>query len=150
MEPNQSNVVVDGKPATTRLPRWNKISKRQKMFLVGAVAALILIVIGVFAWLGLRGDAISTETPVAQVSIRSEGFVPATIQIKKGQDVAWVNDDTEPHEVFALQESAPGLDSTELLAPGDTYIYTFEEAGTYNYYDPLSPDKYKGTVIVEE
>lgn len=159
MQPNDNNspVVVDGKPVADggkgrfSLSRLFKTTEKKRlMILLGAGAIVVLIAASVLTWVWVSGRGINAETPVATVSIGADGFTPGTIQVEKGQDVAWVNNDEVAHEVYALQEDAPGLDSTELLATGDTYIYTFEEAGTFNYYDPLNPEEYKGTVIVKD
>ena len=116
------------------------------------VVALIAVAgaASILIWNALSSEGVSAEEPAASVNITAEGFSPATIKIKKGEDVAWVNKDTTAtHEVFADQTVVSGLDSTQPLAENDTYIFTFDKAGTYNYYDPLDPVKLKGTVIVE-
>jgi plastocyanin len=154
MEPEQNNTpIVNGKPVmphATSVGRRGQPGGKRRLALIGASVLAVALIIGVSAWLWFARDGIDTEMPVARVAISAAGFSPATIQVKEGQDIAWVNEDDAAHEVFALQEDVPGLDSTELLATGDTYIYTFEKAGTFNYYDPLNAKTHKGTVIVEK
>lgn len=116
-----------------------------------AVAVAAVLALGTAAYLLTRdNERINADEPVHTVAINENGFSPSTIKVKKGQELAWVNSDSaNAHEVKADQEDAPGLDSTGPLVDGDTYIYEFEKTGTVNYYDPLDPTKYKGTVIVE-
>jgi plastocyanin len=123
-------------------------TKRRLWVLIALVVAIVTA--GVVYFLTRDTERVDADAPVTTVVINENGFTPTTIKIKRGQELAWVNQDaSRAHEVTADQEDAPGLDSTGPLAEGDTYIYEFEEAGTINYYDPLNPAQYKGTVIVE-
>jgi plastocyanin len=124
-------------------------NKKRLILIAAAVAVAILLISIVVMLISKSGSDVDAEEPTASVKITDEGFVPATIKIKKGQDIAWVNNRESAHQVFADQSSAPGLDSAEPLTEGDSYIYTFEKTGTFNYYDPLDPSQFKGTVIVE-
>lgn len=86
---------------------------------------------------------------VANVNIELTGITPATIKIKKGQQVTFTNHDTRAHRLTADQTIVAGFDSTEDLATGDSYTYVFETSGTYRYYDPADPKLFNGTVHVE-
>jgi plastocyanin len=124
--------------------------KGKRLLWVLVALIIVMVTAGVVYLLTRDTERVDADAPVTTVVINENGFTPATIKIKKGQELAWVNQDVSgAHEVTADQEVAPGLDSTGPLAEGDTYIYEFEEAGTINYYDPLNPTEYKGTVIVE-
>lgn len=122
---------------------------RKRKLLIGMV--LLIAAIGAVVYLLLRdSERVDVDAPVSTITMDANGFTPATIKIKKGQEVAWTNNDqANAHEVTADQKDAPGLDSAGPLVNGDTYIYEFEKTGTVNFYDPLDPTKYKGTVIVE-
>ncbi len=89
---------------------------------------------------------------VPQVVISSAGFLPQAIKIKKGEQVKWVNNDKVAHQVAAdpypTHASLPSFFSLALLS-GDSFTYTFTQAGTFTYQDYLNPLKFKGTVIVE-
>jgi len=89
---------------------------------------------------------------VASVSITKDGFVPATIQIKKGSQVTWTNNDTNLHQVVTDSHPAhtnlKGLDS-DPLAAGESFTFTFEKTGTFSYHDEMNPLNIKGTVIVK-
>ena len=89
---------------------------------------------------------------VASVSITKEGFVPATIQIKKGSQVTWTNNDTSPHQVVTdPHPSHTNLKSlnSDSLSQGESFTFTFEKTGTFGYHDEMNPLKIKGSVIVK-
>ena len=99
----------------------------------------------------------------------SRRFAPTTITVAVGDTVTWTNDDSEAHTVTAYQDDIPrgseyfasGDFSTErdarddvqagLLKEGESYRFTFERSGTYQYFCiPHEEQGMKGTVIVEE
>lgn len=88
----------------------------------------------------------------AEVNITANGFSPATINIKKGDQVMWKNTDSKLHRIFAepypTKSSLPDLDS-EALQPNTSYGFIFEQAGTYKYTDYYNPTKFLGVVVVE-
>lgn len=124
------------------------------------VALAVVIAVFVLGWLIManlsRINPPSNQLPVAQpipqVSITSNGFVPETIMIKRGEKVKWVNTDEGPHQIASdphpTHSNLAGLGSLALLT-NDSYIFTFDSVGTFTYHDHLNPLKLKGTVIVE-
>jgi plastocyanin len=128
----------------------NKKGDKKRTLILLMLGLLIIVALGILVYLlwGNR-DRVDAEQPVTTVSISTAGFIPATIKIKKGQEIAWLNEEENPHEIFADQEAAPSLNSAGPLLKGDTYVYKFEKEGTINYYDPQDPTKLKGTIIVE-
>src|ERR1051325_3848660 len=60
----------------------------------------------------------------------SWGFNPPSLTVSVGDTVQFVNDGREPHS-FTSQGSST-FDSGE-LAPGGTFSFTFDQAGTYPY-----------------
>lgn len=98
----------------------------------------------------------------------SQQFVPRTITVAEGDAVTWTNDTSETHTVTAYEDDIPpGSDyfatggfATEraarddvqggLLEQGETFRFTFERSGTYQYFCiPHEEQGMKGTVIVE-
>ncbi|MSR68635.1 hypothetical protein EXS66_02515, partial [Candidatus Saccharibacteria bacterium] len=83
----------------------------------------------------------------------ADGFEPATVMIKAGASVAWVNIDSNPHQIASdphpTHSSFPDLYAPEPLGTNDVYSMIFEKAGTYTYHDNLNPYTFKGVVIVE-
>ena len=131
---------------------YNEYSAGHKKRLLPLIVLAVLIVLGlaVFGVMKFMGSSeAASDQPMAEVQISPDGFRPVTVKIKKGQDVMWTNSEEQPHQVYADQTQVPGLDSQEPLAQGDAYIYTFDKSGTINYYDPLNPTVFKGTIVVE-
>jgi plastocyanin len=88
-----------------------------------------------------------TATAVAtapQVTVEQATFGPATVTIRAGTTVTWVNNDGDLHTVTSTQGlfASPGLDH------GDTFAYRFTAPGTYPYFCALHPHM-KGTIIVQ-
>ena len=81
----------------------------------------------------------TSDQPVATntVSIKNFAFDPAVITVKVGTTVTWTNSDQDPHTVTSDGKSGP-LNSKPLNA-GDTYQYTFTQAGTFSYLCTIHP-----------
>ena len=82
----------------------------------------------------------ATETPPGPpaaliadetISITDSGYVPNTITVPVGTTVGWTNDASTNQTVSASGEA--GFFDSGLLAPGDTYSYTFNSADNYTY-----------------
>lgn len=88
----------------------------------------------------------------SEITITDQGFIPATIKIKKNTQVKWKNMDKVSHQVASdphpTHTGLPGLESPALLT-NDSYSFTFDKTGAFTYHDHLNPFKFKGTVIVE-
>ena len=83
-------------------------------------------------------------SPAAVVHIKDLAFAPATVTIKAGDTVRFVQDDETAHTVTAADKS---FDSGNLDRHA-TWSHTFGAAGTYAYM--CSYHTYmKGTVIVK-
>jgi amicyanin len=83
------------------------------------------------------------------VTIQNFAFNPQTITISVGETVTWTNQDSAPHSVM----DDPGLPdvsglSSAVLSKGGSYSFTFDQAGTWNYYCSIHPSM-KGTVVVQ-
>jgi plastocyanin len=76
------------------------------------------------------------------VSITAAGFVPKTVSVNAGDTVKWTNNDPKNHQVACAkcQFTSP------VLAPTQSYSFTFANAGTFAITDVLS--KIRGTVAV--
>ncbi|MDC0526867.1 PQQ-binding-like beta-propeller repeat protein [Euryarchaeota archaeon] len=72
-----------------------------------------------------------------------DNYDPDTLTIKKGSTVIWTNDDNSLHTVT---EDDDGFDSGS-ISPGNTWSYTFNTVGTYDYYDQYDDDL-DGQIIV--
>jgi plastocyanin len=79
------------------------------------------------------------------VTINDMRFDPATIQISKGDVIAWTNNDDRDHTV----EAADGSFKSGNLSNGKSFKQTFAKPGTFNYGCGYHP-RMKGTVEVTE
>lgn len=96
---------------------------------------------------GRWGAATPQGTPVTgvtQVTMQSNTFEPASIQVRAGTTVTWTNQDSVPHTV-TFQRT--GMQGSGLLAHGQTFTYTFTTPGTYTYLCTVHPTMV-GTVVV--
>lgn len=87
------------------------------------------------------------ETPAAAgttVEIKNFAFNPVTIIISKGQTVTWTNMDSAPHTVT----STSGIFDSGSIGNGQTFSYTFNTAGTFEYSCIVHPSMQHGKVIV--
>lgn len=77
-------------------------------------------------------------------------YSPHTIQIKKGESVLWVNEDTAAHTVTAgTPTNGPsGEFDSKLFMSGNSFSHTFDMSGEFPYFDMLHPWM-AGIIIVE-
>ncbi|HKY11362.1 MAG TPA: plastocyanin/azurin family copper-binding protein, partial [Nitrososphaera sp.] len=80
-------------------------------------------------------------------------YSPNPIQVSVGTTVTWTNNDSQPHTVTSGSNGQPdnkfnsSPNFTPLLNPGQTFSFTFTEAGEYPYFCLLHPNMV-GTVNV--
>lgn len=80
----------------------------------------------------------------AEISVTDSGYSPIDVTIEVGQGVKFTNNSSENH-------SATGDNltwGTGTLAPGGSYIRSFDEAGDYGFFDSYDSAN-TGAVIVE-
>ena len=108
-----------------------------------------------------------TETPSEHtIEFTSSGYSPSTLTINKGDTVTFINNaDTKTwpasnvhptHTIYpnsdikkcgtSVEDSI--FDACRGLEKGETYSFTFNEVGSWQYHDHLSSNK-KGTIIVQ-
>jgi plastocyanin len=81
------------------------------------------------------------------ITIKADGFSPATITVKKGSPVVWQNSDSSQHAIDpAAGSSGP---HSPPLKQGESYTYTFKDKGQYKYIDVMAPD-HGGSVTVTD
>jgi plastocyanin len=74
----------------------------------------------------------------------SNSYNPNPIEIKVGDTVTWINDDSSAHTVTSSNDST--FDS-DIMRRGETFTFTFDNVGEYPYFCTLHPSMV-GTVIV--
>jgi plastocyanin len=85
----------------------------------------------------------------AQVGMQNIQFEPADVTINAGETVTWTNDEGVPHDVDG---SGPGGDFSSGpeggMQEGDTFEFTFDEPGRYEYVCRVHAPGMAGTVTV--
>lgn len=79
-----------------------------------------------------------------EVKIKNFAFTPAEMKIKVGETVTWTNEDSAPHTATA----SDGSFDSKNLSQGQSFSFTFDKAGTYDYICSVHPSM-KAKVIVE-
>lgn len=83
-----------------------------------------------------------------EVIIKGIAFVPASFEVASGTKVQWVNEDAVDHTVTSgiqREQGVPGVEEDKPARPdgtfdaalpeqGDTFSFSFDEPGTYDYY----------------
>ena len=110
-----------------------------------AMVGLVFAVLMAAAAPAKEAPAASTAANTAvQISIDNFTFAPATLSIKAGTKVTWVNRDDIPHTVT---EKAFGFKS-QVLDTDDAFTYTFDKPGDVEYFCSLHPHMV-GHIVVE-
>ena len=81
--------------------------------------------------------------PGATVHLKNDAFVPASITIRSGDSVTFVNDDDDAHTATADDASW----DSEGLNQGQRWTHLFARSGTYTYHCTVHPFM-KGEIIV--
>jgi len=88
-------------------------------------------------------------------TLTTDAYSPNPIQVSVGTTVTWTNNDSQPHTVTSGSNGQPdnkfnsSPNFTPLLNPGQTFSFTFTEAGNYPYFCSLHPNMV-GTVSVSQ
>ncbi len=112
-----------------------------------SVIAIVVIVLGAFYFFrSYQNVPTSANIPVPAgaipVSIVNFSFNPATTTIAKGGTVVWTNNDAVPHQIAGGELNGP------VINKGQTYFFTFNTAGTFNYHCAIHPSM-TGTIVVQ-
>lgn len=117
------------------------------------VAGLFALALGAGSFVTAQ-DATPGATPMASpiaspgagtpIEIRSFAFNPPTINVPLGGSLTWTNRDPIPHTATADD----GTFNSNPLSNGQSYSYTFDQAGSFAYVCVFHPYM-KGTVVVE-
>jgi plastocyanin len=75
-------------------------------------------------------------------------FTPSQITVKKGGTVTWTNNDSTAHTVTADLENNGGPASGN-IEPGQTYTFTFDKTGSFQYHCQIHPAM-RGTIVVKD
>jgi plastocyanin len=86
----------------------------------------------------------------AQVGMKNIQFEPADVTIKAGETVTWTNDEAVAHDVEGSGKGVKFSSGEEGgMNEGDTFKFTFDKAGTYDYICRVHAPGMAGTVTVK-
>ena len=111
----------------------NVIGRRRR----SSLCAAILIAATIF------GVALARAEDPA-IKIDNFTFAPSTLTVKAGTTVRWLNEDDIPHTVASSTRAF----KSKALDTDDSFSFTFNDAGAYEYFCSLHPHM-KGTIVVE-
>ncbi len=95
---------------------------------------------------GSTGDlGASADGAKAAINIVDLDFDPREVTVAQGAEVTWTNIGQAPHTVTAKDQQW----TSELLQNGDTFSYTFDTVGRFDYLCNLHPSMV-GTIIVTD
>jgi plastocyanin len=75
----------------------------------------------------------------------SNSFSPNPVEVKVGETVTWINEDSGRHTVT----SKDGVFDSGMMGKGQSFSFTFDKAGEYQYFCEPHPNMV-GTVVVTE
>ncbi|MFL6310430.1 MAG: plastocyanin/azurin family copper-binding protein [Nitrososphaera sp.] len=101
------------------------------------------------------GNTTTTSVSIVPGSstLTTDAFSPNPVQVSVGTTVTWTNNDSQPHTVASGSNGQPdnkfnsSPNFNPLLNPGQTFSFTFAQAGNYPYFCMLHPNMV-GTVSV--
>jgi plastocyanin len=103
--------------------------------------------------MGVEGSGNEPTTPIPENSTivkivanaGSNSFSPNPVEVKVGETVTWINDDSGRHTVT----SKDGTFDSGVMGKGQSFSFTFDKAGEYPYFCEPHPNMV-GTVVVTE
>jgi plastocyanin len=109
--------------------------------------------------MGVGGSENSVQQPTAATPIPdnstvvkivanagSNSFSPNPVEVKVGETVTWINDDSGRHTVTSKDD---GVFDSGMMGKGQSFSFTFDKAGEYSYFCSPHPNMV-GTVVVTE
>ena len=98
----------------------------------------------------IKGDVVMpTKVSRPGCEIDDRCYAPSLILTKKGNSVTWVNEDSAFHSVTSgFYDSPTELFDSGHLDPFESFVFTFDEVGDYDYFCTLHPWM-EGLVTVE-
>jgi plastocyanin len=117
---------------------------RTKAMLLGAAAAISLLLAGAGESPSAGEAAVQTAAGPAAVRIDNFNFTPPTLVVAPGATVTWTNADDSPHTV----REKDGKFKSAALDTDDTFSQTFSAPGEYEYFCSIHP-RMVGKIVVK-
>lgn len=108
--------------------------------------AIVAAIVTLTAIAGTSAQTGRSSKPPQTVAIEIDNFkfAVASLEVIVGTTVTWTNRDDVPHTVTSSTKvfKSPALDT------GESFSYTFKEAGTFEYYCSVHPHM-TGKIVVK-
>lgn len=88
---------------------------------------------------------VTTQPETREIVIAGFAFSPASVTVKTGTTVKWTNNDSAPHSIASSDGKFTG---SSVFSKGNSYQFTFDKPGTYNYICGIHPSM-SGQIIVQ-
>ncbi|MBL7100613.1 MAG: cupredoxin domain-containing protein [Nanoarchaeota archaeon] len=94
----------------------------------------------------LPPEEVEEVTPLKSrtVEIKSTGFSPAELSVKKGTEVRFTNKDSKYHHIVTSLDAQRKYE----LAPGEAFNYVYNELGEFSFYDTYNVRDFSGKITV--
>ncbi len=118
--------------------------------IVIGIVAVIIVIGGIFYFTQNKyqpAQQPATQQPQTQVaantiSIQNFAFNPGTLTVTQGTTVTWTNQDPTTHKIKSDTFNSSDLNQ------GDTFTFTFNTKGTFDYSCAIHPSM-TGKIVVE-
>jgi plastocyanin len=115
---------------------------RQRKLVFGFSTLLMLLFLS--SGSGSSFSTAAQQPPAAkEVTIDNFSFGPMELTVPVGTQVTWVNKDDVPHVVMSVDK----IFKSKALDTDDKFSFTFQQAGTYEYFCSVHP-KMTGKIVV--
>jgi plastocyanin len=111
-----------------------------------------LTAVGVIALIAIEATAVAAAS--SQVAAVNYEFSPSSLTVSVGDTVVW----TMSGDGHTVRSGTVGADNighpsdgpleSGFKGPGESYSFTFAQAGTYEYFCEIHPEQMKGTITV--
>ena len=119
------------------------MERKWTLFVVAAIAIAVVLVLALMFMGGDDGNDGNDPGP-NEVWIDDLAFEPFNITVSVGTTVTWTNNDAVSHTVTSDDMSF----ESEVLTNGETFQFTFTEAGQYFYHCALHPEMHGVVTVV--
>lgn len=87
-----------------------------------------------------------TEVPKEnEIYMQDFAFNPKKMTVKKGTTITWTNKDSARHDIKPDSDYGQAFEASKLMMKGESYSFTFNTPGTYNYH--CTPHPYMKAMI---
>ena len=113
---------------------------RKRRWILCVTASMVLSLTAVLT----VPKSMAAGPPAVNVKIDNFTFTPATLTVKAGTQITWINADDIPHTVVSDSQDF----KSKVLDTDEKFTFTASKPGTYSYFCSIHP-KMTGKVVAE-